>query len=95
MLEYKNGALKALGQCRVNVDPYKKYLQPSGICVQACDQPVEGEPDAQSIRVAFKSTSHEHHPADAGWKCMPLSGGLCFYFSPQDTALSIRPDRRY
>ncbi|KAK6715535.1 hypothetical protein SNK04_006484 [Fusarium graminearum] len=92
LLEYENGAQRALGDYRVGnylpgTDRVKKHLKPSQICYLG---PQDEGVDAYNF-VVKASDHHDHDPNhDAeGWKCNSLSGVLEFWFSFERSVIRI------
>ncbi|PNP55145.1 hypothetical protein THARTR1_04834 [Trichoderma harzianum] len=79
LLRYKNGGCRAVGQCRVNVDPSETTAEPSLICVRN-----EVYRDSQGLaqektRVKFTHDTLDDK-VDEGWAGHPLEGFIEFYF---------------
>ncbi|CAG7559849.1 unnamed protein product [Fusarium equiseti] len=77
LLEYNDGAQRALGNCRLGVDRMVKYWKPSRICLMGGPQ---GSPRLPMSYVeAGNDDEHEHELL--GWTCNPCHGVLEFWFS--------------
>lgn len=79
LLRYENGGCRAVGQCRVNVDPSETIAEPSLICVRK-----EIYRDSQGLtqeKTLVKFTHNAlHDEIDKGWARYPLEGFIEFYF---------------
>ncbi|OTA07815.1 hypothetical protein A9Z42_0087290 [Trichoderma parareesei] len=103
LFRYLNGGSRAIGECRLQVDPVEIFDKPSLLCVQ-----IEGHRArwnrAQMLykaRVAFQQSSehkHEHKskalvPSEARhgeeWKCFPMRGDAKFWFTAESSWLSV------
>lgn len=94
IIEYANGAQRAIGQCRVGEDPVVEYRNPEKLCIA----PV-GE-RKQSLRWGLGETrvmavsSSSAAPAELGgddlhWRSYDLSGELQFWFDRNVSQLVI------
>ncbi|KAI5865028.1 hypothetical protein GGS23DRAFT_603707 [Durotheca rogersii] len=90
LFEYENGELRAVGQCRLHVDPSKKYVRPSRLCFRTN---IRVGHKVQGTRVVFESgeSAHSHYDysADDGWQCKALRGTLMFWFSNRCSLLCV------
>ncbi|KAL6700174.1 hypothetical protein J3F84DRAFT_362948 [Trichoderma pleuroticola] len=79
LLRYKNGGCRAVGQCRVNVDPSETTAEPSLICVRN-----EVYRDSQGLTQEKTQVKFTHDTladkVDEGWARHPLEGFIEFYF---------------
>jgi hypothetical protein len=89
LLEYENGGQRALGQCRVNEDPFKRYPYPSLICFLK----KWITPTSVQVHVDF---GHIHGQQEAhdqpGWECHPLRGTLSFLYTIEYSDVLIKQD---
>ncbi|KAM5379230.1 hypothetical protein BFJ63_vAg8704 [Fusarium oxysporum f. sp. narcissi] len=89
LLEYANGAQRAVGQCRIGIDPFKAYGKPSWICYRdICDPETCEETGSCIVECTTGTNSHEHEPRDIGdWVCMrPRGGGYLEFACEHKTA---------
>lgn len=94
LLEYSNGAQRALGDCRVGnylpgTDRVKKYLNPSRICYRG---PQDGGAGAGRLSHNFVVNASDHHEHDHDtddWICSSLKGVLEFWFSRERSVIRI------
>jgi hypothetical protein len=93
LFEYQNGAQRSLGQCRIGVDPSQDCAEPSHICLrrQIYSRP---ETPAPLQATMVKSTSEQTHDHDKqqGWTCYGMQGRLEFWFSCEETQLTVVMD---
>ncbi|KAI1873757.1 uncharacterized protein JN550_003026 [Neoarthrinium moseri] len=93
VFDYTNGAQRAVGDCRLGVDPAKTYLRPSRICYLPTLYP-RGLPSPglltrnKAVKVESGSESIHRHDQD-GWVCSPLEGTLEFLFSGNQSVITI------
>lgn len=95
VLTYQNGAQRALGDCRLGVDPSRRYINPVFMCAAP-----ESQPDPifdwsyRYVSVEFHGEgTHEH--SEAGWECFKLEmdGTLNFWFTHKQQYLEVVPDQ--
>lgn len=92
LLEYKNGAQRALGQCRYGIDPVESSLKPARICVlDVLYSPPQTSKRLQAIRVE-STDSCEHCHADDGWTCFTMKGNLEFWVNEEQSSLAVIVD---
>ncbi|PTB70417.1 hypothetical protein BBK36DRAFT_1107697 [Trichoderma citrinoviride] len=105
LFHYLNGGSRAIGQCRLQVDPAERVDGPSSLCIQ-----MEGHRARWSrtqmlykARVEFQQgpgQEHEHEgrskalvlgEASNGekWRCFPMRGYAKFWFTAESSWLSI------
>lgn len=89
MLCYENGGSRALGQCRLLVDPRSTFTQPTRLCFQATTYLTSLRKwERRGVRVVFRrEETHSHVGED--WKCLPLKGILKLSFTHDETYLSV------
>jgi hypothetical protein len=89
LLQYQNGAQRSLGQCRVGVDPVEDYVKPVRICFrrQVC---IRSGSSVELQATTFTCTSRQEHDHDEqDWTCFKLQGELEFWFSHEETQLTM------
>ncbi|KAL3601913.1 hypothetical protein FPOAC2_06201 [Fusarium poae] len=94
LLEYSNGAQRALGGYRVGndlpgTDSVKKYMKPSRICYRGPQDEVAGAGRLSHNFVVNASDDHDHYHDAAGWTCNSLRGVLEFWFSRERSVIRI------
>lgn len=78
LLAYANGAQRAVGQCRVGIDPFKAYEEPSWFCFRKVYHPESLEETGSCVVECTTGTNdHKHEPCDIDdWQCMRARAGL-------------------
>ncbi|KAL7953915.1 hypothetical protein V8C34DRAFT_295674 [Trichoderma compactum] len=78
ILEYRNGAKRALGQCRLGIDRTEECTEPVRFCYS--NSLIGGR---QSVQVHIaKDSSHTHE--GGGWICCMMRGDLEFWFTNKE-----------
>ncbi|KAJ4003793.1 hypothetical protein NW752_011916 [Fusarium irregulare] len=85
LLEYNNGAQRALGNCRLGVDRMVKYWKPSRFCQMG--GPLGSPRLGISYVEAGNNDEHEHELQ--GWTCSPFKGVVEFWFSKDHSIIRI------
>ncbi|KAF4462660.1 hypothetical protein FALBO_10520 [Fusarium albosuccineum] len=76
MFQYYNGGSRAIGQCRLHVDPTESVIQPLMLCFRA---------------ESYRSRSDKmHHGIPQGWECQLLRGYVKFWFTSRSSFLAIQ-----
>ena len=72
LLEYSNGARRAIGDCRVGIDPVEIWNMPKHVCIfkttTTGDLVLRGA-ILQVVKVRFSEREHQH--TESGWTCLP------------------------
>lgn len=94
LLEYRNGAQRALGQCRHQVDPAESCTEPAYICVLhfTYSPPPSSAPELRAARVKSSQRSGHDHGSEQGWVCFTMEGTLKFWVSTEESDLSVAID---
>ncbi|KAI1104521.1 hypothetical protein F4804DRAFT_306751 [Jackrogersella minutella] len=84
LLEYENGAQRALGQCRIGIDLTKTYVRPTHFCFlrQVYSPPRKLYQIKAVIMECTERGDHRHN--DEGWICSPMSCELDFWFDDKE-----------
>jgi hypothetical protein len=85
LLDYKNGARRAVGACRLGVDKVVTYLNPSRICYYPSQVSQTRPLPGHAVRVKSGGDPTHDHRED-GWVCSPMEGSLQFWFSELEEA---------
>lgn len=97
LLEYENGGQRSLGQCRIGVDPVTSYRKPARICLLRRRYPEGGaqlRPRATNVRISERDEcEHKRDEGGQDWTCFPMRGALEFWFSSEETQLTVNVDR--
>lgn len=89
LAEYSNGSQRALGECRIGLDPVCNYKNPACLCFTQvrCNRPGTAI-ELKGTKVS--STCHsEHKHAEEGWSCFPMHGTLQFWFTNEQSMLEV------
>lgn len=93
IINYQDGTRRALGQCRVGLDPFKYCASPSRVCFTLPDPAQRRTRLHQEFSVKFEFGTDMEHTHDGTdnleWICSPMKGILQFWFSGKDTRLEI------
>lgn len=90
LLNYQNGGCRAVGQCRIHVDPAKQFMKPSQICFRTDIIRVIGgnqHKEISAVQVDWNSNRHTHE--EKGWRCEPLEGKLLYRYSHDSSSIYI------
>ncbi|KAF5000543.1 hypothetical protein FGRMN_1710 [Fusarium graminum] len=88
LLDYANGARRALGNCRFGIDRAKTYLRPSYICYRAAGHASGIRRDIPAVRVeAGCDANHDHE--ENGWVCSMMEGTMEFWFSKEQSVVRV------
>ncbi|KAF5609153.1 uncharacterized protein FSUBG_4163 [Fusarium subglutinans] len=82
LLKYANGAQRAVGQCRIGIDPFKAYEEPSWFCYRdICDPETLEDTGSCVVECTTGTNNHEHEPCDLDdWQCMRARAGSYLEF---------------
>lgn len=81
LLEYDDGAQRALGQCRLRVDPSWTYAKPSFICFSnRAVKDSDDDGDIRAVEIRFGEGSEHTHRRE-GWEYFQMVGTLHFLFA--------------
>jgi hypothetical protein len=82
IVEYKNGAQRALGECRLGEHRVRVYKTPTHICMT---RRITRTISCKDVRVkAVTDPDHRHERVEA-MRCYPMSGKLEFLFDREHT----------
>lgn len=100
---YANGAERALGQCRLQVDEYREYLNPSRFCslrTKVSTQRSEGmggvdedeDDGCWGLQIVFADDNHDtstcsHEKGE--WECFSMVGTLYLFFNVEEVAITV------
>ena len=91
VFRYQNGGSRAVGQCRLHVDPAEVVVRPVRLCYRADSCSSRRNRMMYLVQVKFKQgalTGHEEKDID-GWEFRPLKGLVKFWFTPQSSFLVV------
>ncbi|KAL7916319.1 hypothetical protein GGI35DRAFT_33567 [Trichoderma velutinum] len=104
LLHYLNGGSRALGECRLHVDPAQRVARPSLLCIQTESRPIPWRNRNLAVyrtRATFQHSSqhdcrHEHErlvsdgfSVDDEWKCYLMVGYARFWFTAEASYISV------
>ncbi|KAK1244955.1 hypothetical protein MKX08_004584 [Trichoderma sp. CBMAI-0020] len=92
LAEYHNGSQRALGECRIGLDPVCTYRSPACLCFRRTTRHRPGTSiELRGTRVCTADQSkHEHD--EEGWLCFPMRGSLRFWFTNEQSVLDVLVD---
>ncbi|KAI0896563.1 hypothetical protein F4806DRAFT_431498 [Annulohypoxylon nitens] len=92
LLDYENGAKRALGQCRVGIDSATAYSRPTHFCFRR--EAYSPSESGYWIRtISFECTDKgDHHHEDEDWICHSTPYEVDFWFDSEDVNISIYTD---
>lgn len=93
LVEYDNGAQRALGQCRLQVDPSRTWIKPSRLyfanLVHKNESNVpDDEEDIEVVNLRFDDDP-EHGPRSEKWECFEMVGTVHFWFRGPDAQIHV------
>lgn len=89
IFRYRNGGLRAVGECRKHLDGSVLAVKPSVLCFQPAPNLASWRaPKAIGVRVELENDGdHEH--AGEGWECLRIGHGvLTFSFTEDSSSIS-------
>ncbi|AEO68684.1 uncharacterized protein THITE_2054246, partial [Thermothielavioides terrestris NRRL 8126] len=90
LLHYRNGGARAVGQCRLQVDPTEKVAQPVRVCIRvdSCSRP--NREDLHIARVRFEQTPQGRTTVvDEGWESHQMAGIIKFWFTSESCFIVV------
>jgi hypothetical protein len=88
LLDYNNGARRALGNCRIGIDRPKTYLRPSQICYLPAGHASGIRRDIPAVRVEAGCDPNHRHK-EGGWLCSTMEGVMEFWFSKEQSVVRV------
>jgi len=85
---YQNGGARAVGQCRLHVDPAETVSRPHRLCLRAETSHSRRGMLLHGTRVAFRQHP-EQEPLEESWECYALKGSLRFWFTIDSTVITL------
>lgn len=80
LLDYKDGAERALGQCRVGVDSATTYSRPTHICYRRIAYCLPGKEYWMKAIIVECTDKGDHEDEDEDWICHSTSYEVDFWF---------------
>lgn len=77
LLEYEDGVQRTSGQCRVGVDPIKRYSRPVLICQHNYNVKGNGRSvrPHHEVKCYIRTDEHSHNPEPDDWQCSDCQKG--------------------
>lgn len=91
IMDYKNGARRALGDCRLGTDEdeVETYENPTYVCCRSTGS-INAHMARRSIRVVTgEHSSHCHEDDGAFWTCSAVEGHLEFWYSEEGALIAL------
>lgn len=83
LFHYLDGACRAIGQCRLHVDPTVVVVKPPSFCFRA------EAPSTSSTGVEVTFRHDDQHDDSEEWKCYPMQGYVDFWCSGSFSCLEF------
>lgn len=91
VFRYRNGGSRAVGQCRVRVDPTDSVVRPVRLCFRANSCSSRWNRMIYTVQMKFKQgaqTNHTEKDID-GWESRPMKGLVKFWYTPESSFLVV------
>jgi hypothetical protein len=91
VFRYQNGGSRAVGQCRLQVDPAESVVRPVRFCFRANSCSSRWNRTIYTVQVKFKQGARTNHAEKdiAGWESQPMKGLVKFWFTPESSFLVV------
>lgn len=93
LFHYQNGGSRAVGECRLHVDPAERVDRPARLCFKAIPLyvPHRRDPIYRKTQVKFKQDDQTSGTENGmeGWEIRPMQGILKFWFTTVSSALVV------
>ncbi|POR32421.1 Uncharacterized protein TPAR_07376 [Tolypocladium paradoxum] len=88
IIQYEDGLRRALGQCRLGIDPVQEFAMPTHLCFSNATfrQPRMDE-ELRGVSVVSTTAKRIHDHKGPCWTCCEMTGFLNFYFENGATKL--------
>lgn len=94
LLDYQNGAQRAVGNCRLGVDPVKTYPSPRRVCFyHPSGLSMNGHLHPVFSREVESGSSSSHSHDEDGWVCAAMEGNLECWSMDLESLIRIDPMR--
>ncbi len=88
ILDYINGSQRAMGDCRVGIDPVETWNMPKYLCIlKTTYTPPVSVSALQTVKVRFSEREHQH--AGSCWTCHAMGGNIEFWFTHNETSIRV------
>ncbi|KAI1502077.1 hypothetical protein F5X99DRAFT_380534 [Biscogniauxia marginata] len=88
IFHYRNGGCRAVGQCRLHVDPTERVFQPQGLCFRIVAGSSRHNRATYTVKINFGDKISDRHGVE-GWCYRPLGGVLNFWFTHDSSFIAI------
>lgn len=86
---YRNGAQRALGDCRLGVDPCQTYTDPRFLRIfVGLDRLTYAMRDLHLVKVRFSADSAQNDE-EGGWSCYEMKATLQFWFTHEECKIKV------
>lgn len=90
---YQDGAQRALGDCRVGIDPYETYETPRTLCASTIsDWETHVERELRRVNINFTDQSTDNDVEIIGCDFYEMKGTLRFWFDHEQSQIEILPN---
>ncbi|KAL7924041.1 hypothetical protein ACQKWADRAFT_35977 [Trichoderma austrokoningii] len=90
LVEYSNGSQRALGECRIGLDPVNTCKNPACLCFTAITRILAGTPIVlKGTKVSSSAYQSVHTHDEEGWTCLPMRGAVEFWFTNRQSVLRV------
>ncbi|KAH8907737.1 hypothetical protein BR93DRAFT_944718 [Coniochaeta sp. PMI_546] len=91
VLHYENGGCRAVGQCRLQVDPAESVARPVRLYFQATSYTLPWTPMIYKVRVKFKQDVRDKciDKDVEGWESQPMQGMVRFWFTGASSFMDV------
>lgn len=94
VVRYKNGAERALGQCRLGVDALRVYRHPTCFCYRKTKYLRPGtRVERDSVDIECNTNAEHDHPED-DWTCCKFPSRLEWWFTSEESRISFTPGQK-
>ncbi|KAK4139871.1 uncharacterized protein C8A04DRAFT_40394 [Dichotomopilus funicola] len=92
LFHYRNGGSRAVGQCRLHVDPAKSVVQPGQLCFRTTSCLSRRDRPIYNVEVKFKQAAQTKPTGKDSdrWESRPMKGLVNFWFTTEASFLAIR-----
>lgn len=89
VFRYQNRGSRAVGQCRLLVDPTECIIQPVRLCFRATSSSTRRNQNIQKVEVKFKQDLPTNRRDIKGWESRPMEGLVKFWFTNESSFLVV------
>lgn len=90
VFRYQKGGSRAVGQCRLQLDPAESVVRPVWLCFRTNFCSSRWNRRVYMVQVKFKQGARTNHTKDIeGWESRPMKGLVKFRFTPESSFLVV------